>query len=72
MRAAEVLAALDLPDAARVDRRVPKTLLTEHGAPMAADKRGIHEGIERDSQSSSGSGRSAVTQKLADGFTRTG
>jgi len=32
MNAAELLAALDLPDAARVDRRVPKTLLTEHGA----------------------------------------
>jgi hypothetical protein len=42
----EVIAALDLPAAARVDRRVPKTLLLEHGAPTAADKRRISEGIE--------------------------
>jgi hypothetical protein len=47
MTAADLLAALDLPDAARVDRRVPKTLLTEHGAPTAADKRWINEGIEQ-------------------------
>jgi hypothetical protein len=44
--AAEVIAALDLPAGARVDRRVPKTLLLEHGAPTAADKRRINEGIE--------------------------
>ena len=30
-----------------MDRRVPKTLLLEHGAPTAADKRRINEGIER-------------------------
>jgi hypothetical protein len=47
MTAADLLSALDLPDAARVDRRVPKTLLTEHGAPTAADKRRINEGIEQ-------------------------
>ena len=47
MTAADLLAALDLPAAARVDRRVPKTLLTEHGAPTAADKRRINEGIEQ-------------------------
>jgi hypothetical protein len=47
MKADDLLAALDLPDAARVDRRVPKTLLTEHGAPTAADKRRINEGIEQ-------------------------
>jgi hypothetical protein len=47
MTAADLLAALDLPDAARVDRRVPKTLLTEHGAPTAGDKRRINEGIEQ-------------------------
>lgn len=47
MKAAELLAALDLPAAARVDRRVPKTLLTEHGAPTAADRRRISDGIER-------------------------
>lgn len=46
MKAADLLAALDLPAAARVDRRVPKTLLTEYGAPTAADKRRINEGIE--------------------------
>jgi len=43
----EAIAALDLPAAARVDRRVPKTLLLEHGAPTAADKRHITEGIEQ-------------------------
>ena len=43
----EVIAALDLPPAARVDRRVPKTLLLEHGAPTAADKRYINAGIEQ-------------------------
>ena len=47
MTAAELLDALDLPAAARVDRRIPKTLLTEHGAPTAADKRRINEGIEQ-------------------------
>jgi len=41
-----VIAALELPPGARVDRRVPKTLLVEHGAPTAADKRRINEGIE--------------------------
>lgn len=46
MSADAVIAALDLPPGARVDRRVPKTLLVEHGAPTAADKRRIHEGIE--------------------------
>jgi len=43
---AAVIAALELPPGARVDRRVPKTLLVEHGAPTAADKRRINEGIE--------------------------
>lgn len=43
----EAIAALELPAAARVDRRVPKTLLLEHGAPTAADKRHINEGIEQ-------------------------
>lgn len=46
MTAADLIAALDLPPSARVDRRVPKTLLVEHGAPTAADKRRINEGIE--------------------------
>lgn len=46
MTAADLIAALDLPASARVDRRVPKTLLVEHGAPTAADKRRINEGIQ--------------------------
>lgn len=46
MNAADVIAALDLPPGARVDQRVPKKLLVEHGAPTAADKRRINEGIE--------------------------
>lgn len=46
MNAAEVIAALELPPGTRVDRRVPKTLLVDHGAPTAADKRRINEGIE--------------------------
>jgi hypothetical protein len=46
MNAADLITALDLPPGARVDRRVPKTLLVEHGAPTAADKRRINEGIE--------------------------
>ncbi len=46
MTAEELVAALQLPDAARVDRRVPKKLLLEHGAPTAADRRRINEGIE--------------------------
>jgi hypothetical protein len=47
MTADEVLAALCLPVAARFDQRVPKTLLVEHGAPTAADRRRINDGIER-------------------------
>ena len=46
MIAADLITALDLPPNARVDRRVPKTLLLEHGAPTAADKRRIRDGIE--------------------------
>ncbi|CAN5807397.1 DUF4391 domain-containing protein [soil metagenome] len=41
-----VIAALCLPADARVDQRVPKKLLVENGAPTAADKRQINEGIE--------------------------
>jgi hypothetical protein len=47
MTADESIGALDLPAAARVDRRVPKTLLLEHGRATAADKRRINEGIEQ-------------------------
>ncbi|MCT0203616.1 DUF4391 domain-containing protein [Synechococcus sp. CS-602] len=47
MKASLLLDALDLPTAAIVDKRVPKTMLHEHGAPTAADKRQINEGIEQ-------------------------
>ena len=47
MNGAGAVLALGLPDSARVDRRVPKTLLLEHGAPTAADKRRINDGIEQ-------------------------
>lgn len=40
-----LLAALALPDGCLVDQRVPKTLLSEHGATTAGDKRRIQEGI---------------------------
>jgi len=46
VNAADLIAALVLPPGARVDRRVSKTLLVERGAPTAADKRRINEGIE--------------------------
>ena len=39
-------AALALPPDALVDRRVPKTLLIEHGGFTANDRRRIREGIE--------------------------
>ena len=35
-----------LPDRARVDRRVPKALLLEHGASTAADRQRIRDGVE--------------------------
>ena len=37
---------LALPAGARVDRRVPKALLLQHGAPTAADKRRITDGVK--------------------------
>ena len=43
---ADILTALNLPLGCRVDQRVPKKLLIENGAPTAADKRRINEGIE--------------------------
>ena len=42
----DILSALDLPASSRVDKRVPKKLLLENGAPTAADKRIINEGVE--------------------------
>lgn len=46
MSVALVIDALALPPDARVDQRVPKKLLMEQGAPTAADKRQIQDGIE--------------------------
>jgi hypothetical protein len=42
----DLIAALELPVSSRVDQRIPKKLLVENGAPTAADKRNINEGIE--------------------------
>ena len=42
----QIIEFLALPPEARVDQRVPKRLLVENGAPIAADKRQINEGIE--------------------------
>lgn len=41
-----IITALALPLESRVDRRVPKKMLVEQGAPTAADKRQILDGIE--------------------------
>jgi len=41
-----IIHALGLPPETRVEQRVPKKLLVENGAPTAADKRQINEGIE--------------------------
>jgi hypothetical protein len=46
MSFAPVINALAIPPDARVDQRVPKKLLMEQGAPTAADKRQIQDGIE--------------------------
>ena len=46
MSSLDLIAALALPDGALVDRRVPKTLLIENGAPTARDKRRIREEVE--------------------------
>jgi hypothetical protein len=43
---APLLEALALPAQARVGTRVPKKLLAEQGAPTAADKRAIQDGID--------------------------
>jgi len=41
-----VVEALGLPPDARINRRVPKKLLIEQGAPTTADKRAIQDGID--------------------------
>jgi len=46
MSFAPVINALSIPPEARVDQRVPKKLLLEQGAPSAADKRQIQDGVE--------------------------
>ncbi len=46
MKAATIISALALPDSALVNQRVPKKMLVENGAPTAADKRRINDGIE--------------------------
>ena len=46
MTVQDLIAALELPASCRVDQRIPKKLLVENGAPTAADKRNITEGIE--------------------------
>jgi hypothetical protein len=46
MSFASIIHALALPPETRVEQRVPKKLLVENGAPTAADKRQINEGIE--------------------------
>lgn len=47
MSAVDILNALDLPTGSRVDQRIPKTLLVDNGAPTAADKHLINDGVER-------------------------
>lgn len=42
----DLIEALSLPDSALVNQRVPKKMLVENGAPTAADKRRINDGIE--------------------------
>lgn len=46
MRADRVLMALELPEATRVDRRVPKKVFLERGDFRASDRRLVQEGLE--------------------------
>jgi hypothetical protein len=46
MNTETLINALALPPDARLDQRVPKKLLLEQGAPTAADKRYLQDGIE--------------------------
>ena len=43
---AALVTALALPASAQVGQRVPKKMLSENGAPTAADRRAINDGIE--------------------------
>ena len=47
MKQFDPIEALALPAGAVINRRVPKTLLIEHGATTAADKRRIRDGVEK-------------------------
>lgn len=42
----DIVKALALPDRSRLDQRVPKKMLAEHGASTPADRRLLTEGIE--------------------------
>lgn len=46
MKLDALITALNLPASSRVGQRVPKKLMLENGAPTAADKRLINDGIE--------------------------
>jgi hypothetical protein len=46
MKSDFLINVLRLPDSALVNQRVPKKMFVENGAPTAADKRRINEGIE--------------------------
>lgn len=46
MNADGLVAALGLPATCRIDQRVPKKMLLENGAPTAADKRLLQDGID--------------------------
>lgn len=46
LTADDVVKALALPERARIDQRVPKKMLAEHGAPTATDRRLLTDGIE--------------------------
>lgn len=46
MTLTDLITALGLPSDSQVNQRVPKKILLEYGAPTAADKRLINDGIE--------------------------
>lgn len=46
MKLDELLQVLELPEATRVQQRVPKKLLVEHGAATPHDKRLIQDGVD--------------------------
>jgi hypothetical protein len=47
VNASDLLSALLLPESATVSQRVPKSLLSENGAPTANDRKLIKDGVER-------------------------